>query len=601
MLSLLLIFNFASNAFANLNTTQLKILSIDQTINCNRVIFEGSFQNRNTYYILPEVKPGSGKMGVNNYTIKKMKPNEYKLEINFYFANKENLKQRTSAAIASPEANTCDIDTLKDFISRKKKIPSSDIVIATLPINRIMIRLNNIDKVSIIESNLAESMTPKIFDFENKPFKAEFILNESEKAFFQSELISKNGIDAKIEFEFFAASQTGFIKAEIESSEIIASLEAEYKQSGLLKKMGALDIEAVIKKYINNKTVKISSQGEVDDKISEQIVNQLISSMLSKINQFIDRSNPKANKIGDKSTISIEALISLLKSEQKIEYTKEFIKNAERASAFRILNLSSTLLNDPNSIDLKLNILSPSLHLGTELKMGDQLIFSIHGYRTEYINYSEIKSEYLKSNEVVELNSIFSIPQLTNPNYKLENKNYNGVLISELTDLKITSGLNSLFFLRSTNHIAKFRWKKHEINPKTINHSSKLVKILTSVDLSDVNLSLSFGNGFSTNITFLNALADNPFVKAELIPNSNQIIITAKKNLGMIRIRGSFNSDEYVNYYKSPLTIKSIEQQSLNSESEVMASKYYFLESDIKPIEWYKSILLFVQKIEKGS
>ncbi len=250
-------------------------------------------------------------------------------------------------------------------------------------------------------------------------------------------------------------------------------------------------------------------------------------------------------------------------SNQKIEFTKEVNASAERASAFRIINLSSTQLNAPNTLDLKLNVITPSLHLGTELKTGEQLIISIHGVRKEYIDYSEIKSDYLSSTEVRDLSTNFRIPHLTNPKYKLENKYYNGVLISELTNISLNSRLNQLknFFNIQPDSPIKYRWIKHELNPRTITQSSKLIKNLTTDELIEFNISLSFGNGLSSNISLIKTLSDNPYVKAEIIPNSNQIKLTAKLDLGMIRLRGTFITDEFVSYYKTPISIKSIEQQ----------------------------------------
>ncbi len=599
----LFVFCNLSISFAQLNSTQLKIVPIDSTVPCKRVLFEGSVLYKNTFFMLPPIAPGSGKVGVKNYLIGKKVDNHYTLEINYYFPSEESKTYRSSAILAKPEDNYCNIDSLKIFLAQTRSISNpSDVIIATLPITKIAVSIEGLNDIAYIEGRLKEDNTVKIFDYENKMVTARFKITEKEKEYFQEKLISQAGIESKVEFYFQASAEAGFIQARVSSENIIQSLNAEFSGRPAMK-ISKLQFKAFLAKNLNSSNVQIVSQGIDDQSKLSQIITQLSEKIINSIN--FEKPNPnmaQQNKSDTSNeTISLDLAVNYLKSNSEFNLTMTVMKSAESASAFRLITLSSPLLNDPNLLEIKLNASSPSPLLGVEVKLKDKIVITFNGWYDEVVDYSHFKTRYLTVSDINALQLHEKFPVLMQQNSKLSNVNINGIHTAQL---ELSMSTIERFFLERLagnlnvkNTSGIYRWKMHELTSRLIKVKSKLFDKMSIDEVKKYNISLSFsGLGNSKTIKLSDVLNSNEFLTGTFNSETNQIILEAKQNLGLLRFRASFSGPEFIQNASGPMALKTIEQVRLNQSQEVIDRQYHHMESDQNPVVMQKTIVLSVAR-----
>lgn len=587
--------------YAAVESVELDFVPLDNSVDCQRILFRSSSHFEGTVFAVPRVVPGNGVFaaaGVESTRIFNIvpadKPGFYDLAIYLYFPANEELIKTSKASLSRKDLGACDWDEVmialnKDISETNQQVKT----ISNIPLTSIEVKIPGFEKSGQVGTFGADS-EPSILEYYSKAISVHFKISEAERQNFESQVVSSTGLNASIRLHFQARSRTGAVSAKVDTEGLVANFAAEASAKNL-KFIGEGELNAMLKTSIQRTKIEIQgNEGSSIDtsKISQQILDKVLKEVSFVPTATMDEKDAK-DEVKTKSKnssgiIAVSAVINILKAQTSGVFSYEMFSAPEVATAQLELNLQSDRLNDPDSteVTVRAQYLDPSS--GLLLKAGKTItIVPAYSY-TDRIEYLE-RREYLSELDLktLQLSSLF--PDITNEHMKIENKSINGHLVAIGSWLPFPA-------LDLTFIPYKFRWIRvlREANRRRL-ESAEIPTNFESLKELPVFLTFSkLGDRMQTRLS--NLMNENKFWSAAYDANTGRIILTAKMDLGIVRFRERFKGPEAVGYETNPEILDEVFETIESPLGKVESRAHQVLRSDNRPLNKQKSIVFNVSR-----
>lgn len=580
----------AAHAKSGVEAAQLDYVTLDTSVECNRILFQSSQHFKQTLFVIPRVVPGTGIDGARTYNITPTsKPGIFDLSINLYFPANDEVLKSSAASTIKKDLLACNWDKVKYAINKNIQDPQQKIkTISRIPLTSIEVRLPDIKDVGLIGRSLSTSEESDILDYYGKSLTVHLKINETEKNIFQSQLVTPEGIGASVKFRFQARSRNGSVHASVNLQNLVQNFSAAASAKGL-KFLASADLSATLKSSLTENSIQITSESGSTDE-SAKITNMLIEKVFKEVSlssENISAGPTKEAKAGS-GQISVAAVVEILKTKINSEISYNLIAAPESASAVSELRLHSERLNDPNIMEVTLSAgyLDPSL--GLTLNAGQSLTITPAYWYLDKINYVENR-RYLSSGEMQNLNLGSYFPDLVDRSMNVQDIEVNGTLLAEgsWTPFNGKSPISSF---------SKHRWVRIQREPVRYRDSSNIIPS-TIEALTELPIYLTFSElGDRRAIKIADLLNENPFWSAVYDSLTGRVILTAKQNLGTLRFREKLRGKDAVQYSKGPITLDEVFQMKLGMWGQTNYTQAKTLRADDRAIVLQKSVMLYVNR-----
>ena len=550
---LLLFLNLTvASAKQNIESVQLDYVPLDTSVECNRIFFKSSQSNNaNTIYMIPKPILGTGVKGAKVYYISRLPNNKYQLKVNFYFPRNDESIPSSSAILARKDLQYCNYDRVKSFLNQNVKDQNQWITTITkIPVTGIQINIDGIKATSYSGKKPGSDDQLDIYDYDGKVVTAMFEITEEESLYFQSNLISSEGITAKVKFHFQARSRQSSISAKINSESLVQNLTAQLKGSKT-KYISTAQFDAFLQRSVDNRSVEIISQNATPEMLSKitQIISDKVFSEIALANS--QKSLPTKTEQSKKDSaasgglVDINLAINVIQTKINQTINFDFVSNPESSVAQTDLRLQTDRLNDPNLAEIRLTAGNADPTTSIYVNQNQEFTISLPYWYTEKTKYLA-STKYLSLSEIQKFNLANYFPIILSQNMSITNLTINGTTLAQ-------GRYTPLSDFNSIPYPNKYRWKITEYFPETSKSGSGNFNNLTLSALANLPIYISFSNfGDGLMIKLTDLLKTNEFVAAEFIESTGQIVILAKKDLGTLRFRSRFNTSEYLKKTRLP-------------------------------------------------
>lgn len=588
------LFTAGLTAFAKsgVESVQLDYVALDASVGCNRILFQSSQHFKNTVFSIPRVIPGTGIETGRTYNITPTsKPGIYDLAISLYFpANDEDVKTGL-ASTYKKDPYACNWDKVKYDLNKNIKDPDLQIQRVTpIPLTSIEMRIPGLNAVGLIGRNVETNEEADILDYNGKYLTAHFAINENEKTLFQSQLVSAEGISTSVKFRFQARSRNGSVRAKIDSGNLAMNFAANATAKGF-KFLGSADLSAVLKSSITENSVQITTESGTSEDVSK-ITNMLVDKILKEVGLALNQIQiTEADRVkAGEGQIAVTAVVEVLKTKMSSEINFNMVSAPESATAQTEVKLKADMLNDPNSIEVKISAgyIDPSL--GINLKAGETIAITPAYWSIDVVRFIE-KREYLTASDIQTLKLGNTFEDLSNENMAVQNIVINGVPIAQ-GQWKPFSGRSPIAAPY------KYRWVRiRRISERVRKESNVIPPKFEALKALPVFLTFSaLGSSRFVQLAELLEVPDNPFWKALYEPQTGRVFLTAKKDLGMLRVRERFRDKGDLVYDPNPVILDELLQQRTNVFGNSEYTERHTLKDDAHAIVQQKTVGLFITR-----
>jgi len=535
-----------ASAKQNIESVQLDYVPLDTSVECNRIFFRSSQSNSaNTIYMIPKPVLGTGVKGAKVYYISRLPNNKYQLKVNFYFPRNDESPTVNSAILARKDLQYCNYDRVKSFLNQNVKDQNQLITTITkIPATGIQINIDGIKATSYSGKKPGSDEQLDIYEYDGKVVTALFEISEEESLYFQSNLISSEGITAKVKFHFQARSRQSSISARINSESLVQNLTTQLK-ANKIKYISATQLDAFLQRSVDNRSVEIISQNatpemlsKITQIISDKVLNEIaLANSQKSLPAKVDQS--KNTSTANNGLIDINLVLNVIQTKINQTINFDFVSNPESSVAQTDLKLQTDRLNDPNLAEVQLTAGKTDPTTSISVSQNQEFTISLPYWHTEKTKYIG-STKYLSLSEIQKFNLASYFPIILSENMSIVNLTINGTPLAQ-------GRYTPLSEINNIPYPNKYRWKITEYFPETSKISSGNFSNLKLSTLANLPIYISFSN-FSDGlmIKLSDLLKPNEFVQAEFIESTGQIIVLAKKDLGILRFRSRFNTPEYI-------------------------------------------------------
>lgn len=575
-------------AKSGVESVQLDYVALNLSTDCNRIFFRSSQHFKGTIFAIPRVVTGNGVEKSRTYNIRQsIEPGYYDLTISLYFPSNDEAIKSTGASTTKKDHDACNSDRVIYDLNQNIRDREAQIQrISSIPLTSVEMRIPDIKALGQIGRNVETNEESDVLDYNGKSLTAHFKITEAEKNHFQSRLVTPEGIATSIRFRFQARSREGSVTAKINTENLAQNFSAAASAKGF-KFLGSGDLSATLKSSVTEQSVQIISEAGKSEDIGK-ITNMLIDKILKEVGfsmaniQLNESDRAKAGS----GQIAVAAIAEILRTKIQSEISFNLVSAPESATAQTQLKIRTDKLNDPNSIEATLSSGYNDPSLGIDLKAGQTITLTPAYWYTDEIDYSKESREYLTKSDlrILKLANIFQ--DLGNEDLKVENLDVNGVLMAQ-------GQFDSLSYIKSSK---KYRWARIRKVVNRLRKESGIIKP-NLAELEKLRIFLTFqGLGESRFVQLAEFLKnpDNPLWSAIYDQQNGRLFLTAKKDLGSLRIRETMNKKDELQYHKGTLILDQVLQQTKDMFGNLSYGQAHVISEDKKAISLQKSVTLYV-------
>lgn len=581
----------AANA---VQAVQLDYVPLDSSIQCNRIIFTSSHRYKNTLFYMSRIVPGTGMDRELPYTITHgSEEGKFNLNINFYFPSDDEKLKKAKASTYKIDENACNWTQVKASVNESITDPSlKKIYTSPIPLSCVEVRLpgiTNVAKKGQCESNDGEV---DILNYLGQSLRFTFVISEEERRDFENQVVSQQGIAAAVKMKFVATKRAGSLTARVNFGTLVQDFQANAAVKGL-QFVNIDQLSLALRSSLSNKSISIVRENGSSTATNQEIqqVSQTIFETIMKEFSMLPPETPETEKIqkvasksrGIKPQISVAAALQLLQSKSSSEFTHEIIAAPETATAMSEVKLQVDRVNDPDisEVIVRAGDLDPAWE-----NVSAQQTFTINPayWSVDQIKYVRYRN-FLTQSDIVKLNLAADFPSLLNSWINVKDITINGTYLAQ-------GQWSPFYYLRSPN---VFRWIREQVNAvRTQIRSGRIESTREAFEKLNVFVSFSrIGGGKMFSLNEL--IQDNPFWNGFYDPITNRVIITAKKDLGVVRFREKMTSKDEFSLGKR-IVLDRIFEQITPIWGTPWQTVEKVLSSDDAPLELQKKVVFFVTK-----
>lgn len=586
--------SWTASANEGVEAAQLDYVALDESLECNRILFQSTQHYKRTLFVLPSVEPGSSDEGNRIYHISpSSKPGYYNLQVNLYFPKNE--QQERIGYLGTPvkrEVSGCNWDKVKDSINRNITDPDLHIrTISPMPLTSIEMKIDDIAKVGIFGGSDTKDKNPNILHYYGKVISVMFEITESERTLFQNKIVKRQGVPAYITFRFQARSRDGSVTAKINVKNLAQNFSAQAAARGM-KFVASGTIAAMLRNSLNETSIQITTEAGTSDsiaKVSDKIIEKILAEISLLPAQATKTEKTELGAPGP-GMVSVQAAIDIIQMKISSNFSYNTIKAPETASAKTSVKLSSEFSIDPNITPIYLEAGGMAQVTGFRINAGETIIIQPNGWKTESKEYREVK-KYLTASDIIRFNLETVFHDLTNTNVKLENLNINGFLIAEAKWRPFYGD----FAMPSYT----YRWMRTSYELIEKQKASAAFPRKKEI-LLQLPVFLSFSEiGEAAMFSLSTLLEPSPYWSAVYEPITGRIFLTAKQDLGAARFRQRIKEGEdTLVYAKNEMILEKIEQLDMGLIGNPRVKKTLVLKKG-NPILFQQTLSFLVRNPQK--
>ncbi len=517
---------------ASVEAVQLDYLSPDASLNCNRIFFTSSQQFKGVVYavpiVVPEINENNEEVGsvVPNHNAPEGSDKKYLFKFNIFFPRDEMSMKDKLAPFDASRAQSCTFAAVKN--SYNKNHPDSPIeTITDMPLTSFEVTVPDYAAETVKIGKDADVTT-----YADQSFTIALPITEKEKISLFEALSNDQSVQAKIKMKFKGRSRDGSIKIEFSTSEL--AMNFKLAASGA-KMMTRAEINAAIKVAISKTQINIQTQSSSEEffqKAAEEVLNKVISQIDLQSKSITDSSdNSSDDKTGsDDEKISVEIVANLLAKVDNRNIQMDNTTAPEEATIDVMMSLKPRM-EDPSVMLVRVAAGEEEGSLSTTIDK-DHTIRIIPAFGT-LLRYGHKEYEtYLNKEQLTEKRySNFMSALTTDSNFTIRDIDRNG------TTLAVGSwGWKSVRYW-----FTEYVWKRVESWPELI--GNQVVKANTDFDeFSRYPICVTFTNIGQQRkmIPLYKLVGNNEYFHGRYDEFTGEIVLTAKKDLGMMMFRSRF-------------------------------------------------------------
>lgn len=553
----------------------LEPVPLNNLVNCKTLLFRSSQHFKNTIFTLPKVIPGTGifsSTGVEtSRTFNVMttdKPGIYDLAIFIFFPRDDDSYLSSNANSFTIDKSRCNWDEVLASLNEGIEGTESEIkVIADLPLTSLKMKIPGINDIGRIE-NFNSDHEYTALEYSGNSFSLHFQVTEKELNWFESNVVSRTGVNADLFLHFQARTRNGSVHVSINSDSILSKINSHEKIKNS-KYISKFDLEQVLNMSFDKSSIQITGEAGDSNDI-DSVVKQITDSILDQTNfntdankEISDTKSDNKNAVdnsNDESFIEVTAAISVIRKNLKKDFSYDMFSKPIVATGHKPLLLSTPNMSNPNisEVTVTANMLDPSS--GMYVRKGETIVIAPAYYYTDDIIYNE-HPKYLSTYDLRRLNlDPIAFPDLYNSQFIVKNKNVNWNIIAEGYFYPF-SNLNS--YIHSPEYV---RWLRIQRVGQKIRKDSGLIGSSLD-DLKQLPVYVTFSSIADRKLTQLHKLVgEHKFWTSAFDSENGQLYLTAKQDLGYMRFREKFK--------KAKELVKLKEQLNLDEIIEVHSPPY---------------------------
>lgn len=598
-ISSLMTLSFVQSATAAnaVQAVQLDYVPVDSSIQCNRIIFSSSTRYRSTLFYMSRIVPGSGMEKEQPYNITHgAVKGTYNLDINFYFPSDDEKLKRPKASSFKIDEDACNWTQVKASVNQNITDPTlKKMYTSPIPLSCVEVRLPGIASTASKGQCASADGEVDILNYLGQTLRFTFVITEAEKKAFENKIVSTQGVFASVKLKFVATKRNGALTARVNFGTLVQDLQANASLKGL-KFIDVDQLSIALKKAISTKSISIVRENGTSA-ASNQEIQQVGQTIFDSIMKEISLLPPAAHEVqkidkakSDESIqpkVSINAALQLLQSKSNSEFTQEIIAAPETATAMTEVKLQVDRINDPDisEVVVRAGDADPAWE---NVDAGQSFTINPAYWAVDKIKYIRYRN-FLTKSEITKLNLATDFPRLLNVNLHVKDMLTNG---TSLAQGQWSPFANPYPYMSSPR---VYRWIREQVNAvRTQSHSGRIEATREAFEKLNVFVSFSrIGGGKMFSLNEL--IQDNPFWIGFYDSITNRLVITAKKDLGVVRFREKMTSNEEYLLGKRIVLDRIFEQRTpLWGVSEQTAEKVIF--EDETPLILQKKVVFFVTK-----
>jgi len=549
---ILALFFIPTSVQAAVEAIQLEHVPIDSSLECDRIFFRSSQNFKNTIYVLPIVIPQTDEFGeaVMSTDIDPQAPAGKKYVLNFqiYFPSDDAATKARTHVDQAGTIPTCNFAKVKRFLNQRFKgeeavdAPDEEKIhtISAMPLTSIEVSLPTHLNSTAIIGRPTEDSEADIIAYQAATFNVTLPMNDAEKQSVLEALSRDEGLQARIRLRFKAHRQVAALDVTIDMN----TLAGNFRLAANGKKyIAKAKLDLALRAAMNNTRVSINITGG-DDAFNE-LVKQVVEKVMTEVKLLPDIAPAKieteTGEAAEEGMVEVAAVVDILTTKVNSSFSINKLTAAETATAEVHIPLRA-VLGDPNIRVLRVvsgeDTMEPTL--GKELKKGQTIVITNGYYLYQELEYKEFYS-FLTTDEL--------------PNYVEK--------IEVLADLLSVGGVKVTDEEWGTEYLAvgkmpwfhfqwwnSYSWKRISRGQR-IRRTPRTKMGTEAKDYARFPVFVSFTNlgAGSTRIDFADLMHDTEDWFGRLDPASGSIIVTAKRDLGLMVLRSRFrlheNNDQF--------------------------------------------------------
>ncbi|MCC6138525.1 MAG: hypothetical protein IT287_07820 [Bdellovibrionaceae bacterium] len=558
-----IIWGSSSSQAANVEAVQLDYLSPDASLNCNRIFFTSSQHFKGVVYAVPIVVP---EINENNEEVGSVVPNHnvapgsdkiYLFKFNVFFPRDEvSLKDKLAPFDAS-RAQSCTFAAVKK--SYNDTHPDSPIeTITDMPLTSFEVSVPDYAAETILIGKDADVTT-----YADQSFTIALPITEKEKTSLFEALSNDQSVQAKVKMKFKGRSRDGSVKIDFSTEELAANFKFEAAGA---KMMTRAKINAALKVAISKTQIKIQTQSSSEEffqKAAEEVLSKVISQIdlqSKSLTEDAEVSDKQDEKSDSEEKISVEVVANLLSKVDNRNIQLDNTTAPEVATIDAMMSLKPRM-EDPNIMLVRVAAGEEEGSLSAPVAKNETIriipAFSSllrYGHKTyeTYMNKEQLDEKRYSN---------FMSNLTTDEHFSIEDVNRNGNNVA----------IGTWDLWSPSYWFTEYVWKRVETWPELIGNN--VIKANTNLEeFSRYPICVTFTNIGQQRkmIPLAKLIGDNAYFKGRYDEFTGEIVLTAKKDLGMMMFRSRFLLND--NNDANDLGLTGADRESLASCSGRVAN-----------------------------
>ena len=547
---------------SGVDAMELEPIEISNSIKCNRMLFKSAGSNSTSVYYIPRIVPGTGVDNERVYNIIEGREHgTYYFSVDLYFPTDDSTLQGKVASEYTEDPQACNTSQVLTYLNRKQKETGVSIeTITPSYLTSVTITIPQIKNAAIIgDANPGEGNTD-ILEYRGKSYRATFLIDEWEKSYIQEQIASRSGLQAMVEVRFSASRKDGSVTVKVDYKTLALRLAADV-QLKKIQYVGSADLQAAFSRAGASKLIEVVSEAgssEASAKEIERETENVIEDLMKNVGMKpldmpqAGNEQPKV-KEGSGGMVSVAAAISYIEQQSTSNFSHTMMAAPEMAVARQPVKLNTSRVLDPSSSDI---FIGAGADDPSWVSISAGQTFSLSpGYRFDELTTYKQRTTYLTKSDISLLGLATEFPSLQSHRMKLSDVDLNGIYTAEGRWAPFSNtaseegeksshltGFDRYYWIREDT----FAYKSREASSRMSTKLSSLLKLKIFLSFSNV----ANGQLFS----FKQLTEETPNWSGFYDAVSGRIVITAKKDLGIVRFRERLTEDAE-NYETIPGTV----------------------------------------------